>query len=310
MAFSPAYVQLYEAGELENRVAASYEMLRECKLCARECGVNRLQDERGFCRSGSRAMISSAGPHFGEEPPLVGRYGSGTIFLTNCNLQCVFCQNYDISQLGHGREVESDQLAGAMLALQKAGCHNINFVTPTHYIPQILASLLIAVRNGLRVPLVHNCGGYESVDALKLLDGVFDIYMPDIKYGDSDMGKKYSNAPDYFRAATAAVSEMHRQVGDLAINPEGTAERGLLIRHLVLPNGLAGTEKVVEYISKLSKGSYVNIMAQYRPEHRVSGYPELNRRLSSEEFMDAISLAEEAGLTRGFSHDRRKRFWI
>jgi putative pyruvate formate lyase activating enzyme len=310
MGFLPAYIRLYETGELENRLAAGYEMLRECKLCARECGVNRLQGETGFCRSGSRVMISSVGPHFGEEPPLVGRYGSGTIFLTNCNLECVFCQNYDISQLGRGRGIESDELAGAMLALQKMRCHNINFVTPTHYVPQILASLLVAVKNGLRVPLVYNCGGYESIDALKLLDGVFDIYMPDIKYGDNDMGRKYSKAPDYFDVATAAVSEMYRQVGDLAINAEGVAERGLLMRHLVLPNGLAGTKEVVKYISKLSKNSYVNIMDQYRPEHRASEYPELSRRISSGEFMDAISLAEEAGLSRGFPHDRRRRLWI
>lgn len=310
MGFVPVYVRLYETGGLENRAAAGREMLQECKLCARECGVNRLQDEKGFCRSDARVMISSAGPHFGEEPPLVGRYGSGTIFLTNCNLGCVFCQNYDISQLGHGREVDSDELARAMLALQGMGCHNINFVTPTHYIPQILASLLIAVKNGLHVPLVHNCGGYESIDALKLLDGVFDIYMPDMKYGNNDMGGKYSKAPNYFDVATAAVSEMHRQVGDLVINSEGVAERGLLIRHLVLPDNLAGTREVVEYISKLSKNSYVNIMDQYRPQHRAFKYPELSRRISSEEFMDAISLAEEAGLSRGFPHDRRKRVWI
>ncbi len=310
MTFLPAYVQLYETSQLKDRVAAGYEMLEECKLCARKCGVNRLQDERGFCRAGSGAMISSAGPHFGEEPPLVGRFGSGTIFLTNCNLGCVFCQNYDISQLGHGREVELDELANAMLALQKMGCHNINFVTPTHYVPQILASLLIAVEKGLRVPLVHNCGGYESIEALKLLDGVFDIYMPDIKYGDSDMGEKYSKAPRYFDAATAAVSEMHRQVGDLSINSEGVAERGLLIRHLVLPGDLAGTAKVLEYISRLSKNSYVNIMDQYRPAHKASNYPELSRRISSKEFMDAILCAEQAGLKRGFPHDPRKRFWI
>ena len=303
MKLTPAYLRLYETGELDGRVAAGYEMLKDCRLCARECGVNRLTGEMGFCRSGSQVMISSVGPHFGEEPPLVGRYGSGTIFLTNCNLGCVFCQNCDISHLGRGREIALDELAGAMLGLQERRCHNINFVTPTHYIPQILASLLTAVRNGLRVPLVHNCGGYESVDALRLLDGVFDIYMPDMKYGDNDMGKKYSKAPRYFDVATDAVSEMHRQVADLVINSEGVAERGLLIRHLVLPNGLAGTEKVTQYVSKLSRNSYVNVMNQYRPEHRALSYPELNRRTSSGEFLDAISLAEEAGLSRGLSHD-------
>jgi len=304
MRFVPAYIRLYETGELENRVNAGREMLRECKLCARECGVNRLEGEKGFCRSGVRLMVSSASPHFGEEPPLVGRRGSGTIFLTNCNLACVFCQNYELSQLGNGQEVKSDELADAMLALQNMGCHNINFVTPTHYIPQILESLLIAVKGGLRVPLVHNCGGYESMAALKLLDHVFDIYMPDFKYGDNDMGEKYSNAPDYFDVASAAIAEMHRQVGDLVIDPNGIAWRGLLIRHLVLPDGLAGTAKVMKSISGLSKNSYVNIMDQYRPAHRASSYPELTRQISSKEFMDAISLAKEAGLSRGFSHDR------
>jgi len=308
MKFLPSYVRLYETGELKGRVSAAYEMLKECKLCARECGVNRLQDEKGFCRSGMRAMVSSVGPHFGEEPPLVGRSGSGTIFLTNCNLGCVFCQNHEISQLGRGREIESDELARAMLDLQNMGCHNVNFVTPTHYIPQILAALLLSVENGLRVPLVHNCGGYESIDALKLLDGVFDIYMPDIKYGDNDAGEKYSEAPGYFDAVTAAVSEMHRQVGDLKINSEGIAESGLLIRHLVLPGNLAGTEKVLNYVAGLSENSYVNIMDQYRPEHKASEYPELNRGIRSEEFMSAISVAEESGLSRGFPHDRRKRF--
>jgi putative pyruvate formate lyase activating enzyme len=203
--------------------------------------------------------------------------------------------------------VEIDELADAMVALQNMGCHNINFVSPTHYIPQILASLLIAVKNGLRVPLVHNCGGYESMDALKLLDGVFDIYMPDFKYGDNDMGEKYSNAPNYFDMASAAISEMHRQVGDLVINASGIAERGLLIRHLVMPDDLAGTARVLKFISGLSKNSYVNIMDQYRPAHKASGYPELRRRISSKEFMDAISLAREMGLSRGFPHDRRRR---
>ena len=304
----PAYIQLYETGELESRVTAGHEMLRECKLCARECGVNRLQGEKGFCKSSDRVMISSAGPHFGEEPPLVGRRGSGTIFLTNCNLGCIFCQNYDISHQGRGKEIEANELANAMHALQGIGCHNINFVTPTHYIPQILAGLLIAVENGLNIPLVHNCGGYESLDALKLLDGVFDIYMPDIKYGDNDSGEKYSRAPDYFDVVTAAVSEMHRQVGDLTTNSEGIAERGLLIRHLVLPGGLAGTGKVVEFVSSLSKNSYVNIMDQYRPEYEASRYPEVSRRISSGEFRDAISLAKAAGLSRGFPHDRRRWF--
>lgn len=310
MRFQPSYIRLHETGELEKRVASGYEMLKECKLCARECGTDRLDGKKGFCRADGDVMISSAGPHHGEEPLLVGRNGSGTIFLTNCNLGCVFCQNYDISQLGHGRKLGLNELASAMLGLQKMGCHNINFVTPTHYIPQILAALLIAVKNGLCVPLVHNCGGYESVDALRLLDGVFDIYMPDIKYGDNEVGKKYSKALGYFDVATRAVAEMYRQVGDLVVDSEGIAERGLLIRHLVLPENLAGTRAVMGFISELSRDSYVNIMEQYRPEHRAYEYPELTRRITSEEFMAAISIAEEMGLSRGFSHDRRRRLWI
>jgi putative pyruvate formate lyase activating enzyme len=251
-------------------------------------------------------MISSAGPHFGEEPPLVGSHGSGTIFLTNCNLGCVFCQNYDISHLGDGKEVDSAYLARAMLSLQKVGCHNINFVTPTHYAPQILDALIIAVKDGLNVPLVYNCGGYESLKTLKLLDGVFDIYMPDIKYSDNSIAEKYSKAPCYFDVVTVAISEMHRQVGDLVINEHGIAEKGLLVRHLVLPNNLAGTEKVIEYISRLSKNTYLNIMAQYSPQYKASSYPELNRRVTSEEYANVILLAERAGLTRGFYHDRRQ----
>ena len=301
----PIYRNLFETGGLERRVSETHEMLKECKLCARECGVNRLDGEKGFCKSGKLAMVSSVGPHFGEEPPLVGSHGSGTIFFTNCNLGCVFCQNYDISQLGDGKEIDSSYLARAMLSLQSVGCHNINFVTPAHYVPQILDALLIAVKDGLNIPLVYNCGGYESLRTLKLLDGVFDIYMPDIKYGDNDAGKKYSKAPNYFDVVTAAVSEMHRQVGDLTINEHGIAERGLLIRHLVLPNDLARTKKVIEYVSGLSKNTYLNIMAQYRPQYRASKYTELNRRITSEEYENALLLAEKAELTRGFSHDRR-----
>ena len=306
MGFTPSYIHLYETGELTNRVTEAHEMLRECKLCARECGVNRLEGEKGFCKSGKLAMISSAGPHFGEEPPLVGSHGSGTIFLTNCNLGCIFCQNYGISHLGDGKEADSAYLARAMLLLQDAGCHNINFVTPTHYVPQILDALLIAVKDGLNVPLVYNCGGYESLKTLKLLDGVFDIYMPDIKYSDNSIAEKYSKAPGYFDVVTVATSEMHRQVGDLVINEHGRAEKGLLVRHLVLPNNLAGTEKVIEYISRLSKNTYLNIMAQYSPQYKASSYPELNRRVTSEEYANAILLAEKAGLTRGFYHERRQ----
>jgi len=303
MGFSPAYMNLFKTGEFTERVSKAVEILGKCRLCPRECGVNRLNNEKGFCKSGRLAMISSVGPHFGEESPLVGRNGSGAIFFTNCNLGCLFCQNYDISHLSEGREVESEYLANAMLSLQNYGCHNINFVTPTHYAPQILEGLVIAIERGLSVPLVYNCGGYESLEMIKLLDSVVDIYMPDIKYGDNEIAKKYSKAPDYFDIVKSVITEMHRQVGDLAINKQGIAERGLLIRHLVMPNRLAGTDKVVDFVSKLSKNTYINIMAQYRPQYKAGNYPELNRRIITDEYVNAILLAEKVGLTRGFRHE-------
>jgi len=301
----PSYINLYESGELKSRLDLLKVILEDCTLCPRECRVNRLNGEQGFCKSGARLMVSSIGPHFGEEPPLVGHHGSGTIFLTGCNLSCVFCQNYEISQMRDGKEFETHDLARGMLALQKMGCHNINFVTPTHYIPQIVDALLIAVQNGLRIPLVYNCGGYESINAIRLLDGIFDIYMPDIKYGDNEAGMKYSKAPGYFDVVTDVVAEMYRQVGDLVINSDGIAEKGLLIRHLVLPSGLAATEKVVRFITKLSTESYVNIMDQYRPQYKANEYPELNRRISSTEFNEAILIAKKAGLN---IHYERKRW--
>lgn len=299
----PSYIKLYESGELEERSKVLHEILSECKLCARECKVNRLNGEKGFCRSGASAMVSSAGPHFGEEPPLVGRRGSGTIFLSNCNLGCVFCQNYEISHGGVGRESSAQEIAHLMISLQNIGCHNINFVTPTHYVPQIVESLILAIGDGLKIPLVYNCGGYESVNVIKLLDGIFDIYMPDIKYGDNESALKYSNAPKYFDIVKEVIIEMHRQVGNLVINSKGIAERGLLIRHLVLPNDLANTKNVMEFIAKLSKNSYVNIMDQYRPQYKACDYPEINRRISREEFNKTISLAREYGLGRGFDYE-------
>lgn len=303
MSFEPSYIKLYESGELAKRLSKAIDILKKCKLCPRECGVNRLNGERGFCRSGRFVMVSSVGPHFGEESPLVGRNGSGTIFFTNCNLDCVFCQNYDISHLGDGKEVDSDYLANAMLLLQNYGCHNINFVTPTHYAPQILEALTLAIEKGLKVPLVYNCGGYESLEMIKLLDGIVDIYMPDIKYGDNEMAEKYSNAPNYFDIVKSVVTEMHRQVGDLVISKQGIAERGLLVRHLVMPNGIAGTDKVIDFVAKLSKNSYINIMAQYRPQYKAKDYPEINRRITTDEYISAILLAEKSGLTRGFRYE-------
>jgi len=289
-------LQKLDETELDARIRKAYEALQPCRVCPRKCGAKRLDGERGFCGMGRELEISSYGPHFGEESVLVGASGSGTIFLTGCSLRCVFCQNYDISQLARGYEVSAEHLAGVMIELQTRGCHNINFVTPTHFTPQILEALKIARAQGLRVPLVYNCGGYESVETLKLLDGVIDIYMPDAKYADSEVAERFSGAPDYPEVIKAALKEMHRQVGDLVVE-NGVAVKGLLIRHLVLPNGLAGTEEIMSFIaSELSRDSYVNIMAQYRPMFKAGGFPDINRRPTTQEFLDAVSAARKAGL--------------
>ncbi len=302
----PSYVELYEKGELEKRVKKALKLLESCKICPRECGVNRLKGEKGFCRTGRLAIVSSYNPHFGEEAPLVGKNGSGTIFISSCNLLCSFCQNYEISHLMEGTEVTADQLAYMMLELQRIGCHNINFVTPTHVVPQILEALLIAVKEGLSVPLVYNTGGYDKVETLRLLEGVFDIYMPDFKFWDSKWSKKYMNAPDYRERAIAAIKEMHRQVGDLLINEEGIAERGLIIRHLVMPNGIAGTEKIMEFIAKeISPNTYVNVMDQYRPCGRAPEDPVINRMITAYEYREAIEAAKKAGLKRLDSREER-----
>lgn len=297
----PAYLNL-SASELKERIQALYELASPCRLCPRECGARRDQGERGFCRTGLKPWVASFGPHFGEERELVGRYGSGTIFFSGCNLGCVFCQNFTISQLGEGEEVSVDDLARMMLRLQRLGCHNVNLVTPTHQAPMILEALALAREGGLEIPLVWNCGGYESVEALRLLDGVVDIYMPDFKYGDDEAAARYSAAPDYFARACAALKEMHRQVGDLVVKG-GIAVRGLIVRHLVLPTGLAGTERVLRFIrDEISPNTYVNIMAQYYPTHRAWEFPELARRITSEEYKRALSLAQGLGLRRAGPH--------
>jgi putative pyruvate formate lyase activating enzyme len=300
---APVYLETYERGELEERIEQLMAILNKCTLCPRACGVNRNEGEKGYCKSDSHLMVSSVQPHFGEEDVLVGIYGSGTIFLTNCNLGCIYCQNYDISHLGQGRLMTEEELAQSMLRLQKMGCHNINFVTPTHFTPQIVKALRIAIENGLHVPLVYNCGGYESKRTIELLDGIVDIYMPDIKYSDETHAKKYSNAPDYFTVCKEAVKEMHRQVGDLTVDDREIAVRGLLIRHLVLPNGLAGSDDVFKFIAtELSKNSYVNIMMQYRPMYKAYEYEELSRSVTLSEYREALSCAKKWGLHRGFEY--------
>ena len=274
-------------------------MLAECCLCPRHCGVNRLIGESGKCRTTSQAMVSSYGPHFGEEAPLVGRHGSGTIFFTFCNLRCIFCQNYSISQLGEGSVVGSEELAKMMLSLQAKGCHNINLVSPTHVVPCILEALELAASDGLCLPLVYNTGGYDSVETLELLDGVVDIYMPDMKYSAEKTAEQLSGIKGYPQANQAAVKEMHRQVGDLQLDESGVAQRGLLVRHLVLPNRLAGTEEVVRFLAQeISTNTYLNIMAQYRPCYKAFDIPQLARPLNRQEFSEAIDLAHQQGLSR------------
>jgi putative pyruvate formate lyase activating enzyme len=287
-------------GVLEDRAREAISRLESCQICPRHCRVNRLKDEKGFCRCERHARIYSYAPHFGEEPPLVGVHGSGTIFFSGCNLACVFCQNYEISQLDQGTEVRAIGLAMMMKRLQDLGCHNMNFVTPSHFVPQILETLILARKMGLTVPLVYNSGGYDSVETLRLLDGIFDIYMPDMKYGSDEMALEYSNAPEYTRYAKAAILEMHRQVGDLEIDDEGVAVRGLLVRHLVLPAGAAGTAEVVRFLSQeVSGNTYLNVMAQYRPEYKACGYSELDRSITVREYRETVRMAADAGLTRG-----------
>ncbi len=294
-----AYLDLYHSGKLKERVQAAKSLLQSCSVCPRGCSVNRLEGETGKCRTFREAMISSYGPHLGEEAPLVGRRGSGTIFFTNCNLRCIFCQNYSISQLGEGEKVSKEELAHMMLSLQAQGCHNINLVSPTHVVPQILEALEVAAEAGLRLPLVYNTGGYDSLETLRILDGIIDIYMPDMKYSDEKIAKELSGIEHYPSVNRAAVKEMHRQVGDLEINKEGVAQRGLLVRHLVLPNGLAGTKEVVNFLAReISPNTYVNIMAQYRPCYKAFEIPSLARRISTAEFEEAAKLAYQAGLSR------------
>jgi putative pyruvate formate lyase activating enzyme len=294
-----SYLKTHKDSILQERIESALSVLENCRLCPRHCEVNRLEGELGFCRTGRKAVVSSYSPHFGEEDPLVGREGSGTIFMTHCNLGCVFCQNYEISHLSEGVQVSATDLAQIMLTLQRRGCHNINFVTPTHMVPQILEALPEAIEGGLKVPLVYNCGGYEEVDTLKLLDGIFDIYMPDFKFWDSEVAARFCSAPDYAEKASAALKEMHQQVGDLTLDQEGIAQRGLLVRHLVMPEGLAGTREIMRFLAnEVSKDTYVNVMSQYRPCGEAHNFPELRRAITAGEFRDAVSMAREEGIHR------------
>jgi len=297
--FEPAYLSLHRSGELKKRGEELWSIMESCELCPRQCGAGRLDGEEGFCHSSSQLEISAHHPHFGEERPLVGQGGSGTIFLTNCSLRCVFCINWEISQGGRGKPGTIEDMAEMMLHLQKIGCHNINFVTPTHYSAHILLAVDAAAGKGLRVPLVYNTCGWERVEILKKLDGIVDIYLPDFKYSDSEMAAKYSSDADTYPEFTkAALLEMHRQVGVAKPAGDGLMYRGLMIRHLVMPNGVSGTRKVIEWIAKnLPKDTYLNIMSQYRPMYKAFGYPEISRRITRKEYSEAVDRAKEAGLT-------------
>jgi putative pyruvate formate lyase activating enzyme len=309
--FIPAYRKSYEKGLFPDIIQKANDMLESCTVCPRDCGVDRTQDEKGFCEAGYLPEVSSYAPHFGEESPLVGHQGSGTIFLTHCNLGCLFCQNYSISHAGEGRKIPIQKLAKVMVELQRLGCHNINFVSPTHFVPQILESLPQAIGMGLDVPLVYNTGGYDSVETLRLLDGVFDIYMPDFKYSKREISEKYSQAPDYPLIAKQAIKEMFRQVGDLQIDEQGIAFCGLLVRHLVLPAGLAGTRDAMRFLAtELSQNTYVNIMDQYYPCGNIPLDSPLRRRITSEEYNESIAIAKEEGITRLDKREKLRSVWF
>ncbi len=298
---TPNYLFLHRSGELQRRVEKGLAELENCRACPWECGVNRLNDEKMVCRVGRYARVSSYFAHFGEEDCLRGRNGSGTIFFARCNLRCVFCQNFDISQQDAGKEVSPRRLAEMMLELQEQGCHNINWVTPEHVVPQILEALPQAIAGGLRLPIVYNTSAFDSLESLRLLEGIVDIYMPDFKYWREDKAKRYLKTEKYPAAARAAFKEMHRQVGDLLLDAEGLAQRGLLVRHLVMPGELEETREIMRFLAEeISPHTYVNIMSQYYPAGKVDGahYPELNRRITSTELREAYALAHRAGLQR------------
>ena len=301
----PSYIRLYRTGELARRIEKALAMMESCLLCPRRCGVNRLKGETGFCQTGRKARVASYNAHFGEEAPLVGIHGSGTIFISSCNLLCNFCQNYEISHNKEGADVGPEQMASMMIQLSDLGCHNINFVTPSHVVPQLLEALPFAIEKGMKVPLVYNSGGYDSVETLKLSEGVFDIYMPDFKFWDNRWAERYCNAPDYREVALDALREMHRQVGELVTDDGGIAVTGLLVRHLVMPKEIAGSEKFFEFLAKeISPHTYVNVMDQYRPCGSAQKDEFIHRRLEMGEYRDAIDAARKAGLKRLDARER------
>jgi len=298
---NPAYLESFQNGNLDKAIDKFYKMLESCVICPRKCKVNRLKDKKGFCKTGLRPKVFSYMAHQGEEPGISGAGGSGAVFFSNCNMGCVYCQNYEFSQIGQGREVEPEDLAKFMLELESMGCHNINLVTPTHVLPQILKSLKIAVASGLKIPLVYNTGGYELPEIIRLLDGIVDIYLPDMRYSDEDLAVKLSNGPGYPEYNRQAVKEMFRQVGSAQMDERGIIKRGIIIRHLVLPNESSGTEKIMKFIAEeLSTDTYVSLMSQYLPYHKAKEYKEINRRLKPEEYEQAKEIMAKYGLSNGW----------
>jgi putative pyruvate formate lyase activating enzyme len=295
----PSYIRLHANGELARRIESALAMMESCALCPRHCGVNRLKGETGFCQTGRKARVASFNAHFGEEGPLVGSHGSGTIFISSCNLLCSFCQNYEISHMNEGTDVGPEQMASMMIQLSDRGCHNINFVTPSHVVPQLLEALPFAIEKGMNVPLVYNSSGYESAETLKILEDVIDIYMPDFKFWDHRWAERYCKAPDYREVALDAIREMHRQVGELVIDNRGIAVRGLLVRHLVMPQEIAGSEKLFAFLAtEISPNTYVNVMDQYRPCGSAEKDEFINRRIEMREYREAVDAAGKAGLKR------------
>lgn len=303
-AFQPSYLSLYQSGELQKRAELMEKRLASCDLCPQNCCVNRLAGERGFCRSGALAIVASVCVHHGEEPPLSGTKGSGTIFFGNCNMRCLYCQNYQISQEPRkmrAHEISVAMLAQEMLRIQSLGCHNINLVSPSHFVPQIVRALSAAVSLGMRLPLVYNTGGYDSLETVKLLDGIINIYLPDIRYASNDVAKKYSRAPDYVEHARAAIREMHRQVGLLKMDGNGIARRGVIVRHLILPGGLAGSAESLTWLARnISPDVYMSVMAQYYPAHRAARYPELARRITPAEYKEVMAVMDRLGMGNGW----------
>jgi putative pyruvate formate lyase activating enzyme len=300
----PSYLKLYESGELKKRVEKLFSLLESCRLCPRECKINRLRNEKGFCQAGVMPKIYAFHLHHGEEPPISGSRGSGTIFFTHCNSRCLYCQNYIFSQLARGREFTFEELAKVMLDLQRQGAHNINLVTPTHFIAQIITALQLAVSYGLKIPIVYNTMAYDSQEVLALLEGIVDIYLPDIRYGDNLAAEKYSSLPDYVKINQACIKEMYRQVGNLILE-NGVAERGLIVRHLVLPNQLSQTRKVMEFLAKeISPDVAISLMSQYYPTYKAQTQPPLSRPINHEEWQQAVAAMAEFGLHNGWIQDQ------